>query len=56
MVTTLTTASQNYLVEGIQLRERVLIPAFLGRFILWAFFHRTDTATQITLSGFANGK
>ena len=49
---TITTANGNWLCQGIQLRERLLVPRWLGRFILWLFFHRTDTATQVTLSGF----
>lgn len=49
----LTVANGNYLVQGIQLRNRKLIPKWLGDFVLWLFFHRLDTATKVTLSGFS---
>ena len=48
---TITTANGNYLCQGIQLKPRKLVPRRLGDFILWLFFHRTDTTTQITISG-----
>lgn len=51
---TLTTSQGNFLVNGIQLRERKFVPKQLGRLVLWLFFHRTDSATQITLTGFVN--
>jgi hypothetical protein len=38
-------------VQGVQLRERVLVPWWLGRIVMWLFF-RTDTAARVTLSGF----
>ena len=41
----------NYLVKGIQLRNRKLVPTWIGDFLLWVFFHRTDTSTSVTLSG-----
>jgi hypothetical protein len=50
-ITTLTTANGNHLVQGIQLRERALVPKWFGRFVLWMFFHRTDTANTITITG-----
>lgn len=45
-----TVQNGNYLVQGIQLRERKLVPKWLGRFITWIFFHRLDTQTQVTIS------
>jgi len=48
---TITTANGNYLCQGIQLRPRKFISKRLGDFILWLFFHRTDTATTVTLTG-----
>lgn len=50
---TITTANGHWLCEGIQLRERKLVSKTVGRFILWLFFHRTDTVTQVELSGFS---
>jgi hypothetical protein len=53
-VTITTSSGQHMLLQGIQLRERKLVPKQLGRLVLWLFFHRTDSATQVTLSGFVN--
>jgi hypothetical protein len=50
---TLTVPNGNYLLTGIQLRNRKLVPKWLGRVILWMFFHRLDSSTTITISGFA---
>ena len=50
---TITTANGNYLCQGIQLRPRKFVPKRLGDFILWLFFHRTDTETTVTLTGFS---
>jgi len=44
-----------YLVEGIQLRERKFTPRWFGRFVIWLFFHRLDTSTQIRISGVSSG-
>lgn len=52
---TLTVSNGDYLVDGIQLRERKLVPRWLGNLILWLFFHRTDTRTSITISGLTTG-
>jgi len=41
-----------YLVEGIQLKRRKLVPRWLGDFILWTFFHRLDTVRYVTIKGF----
>jgi hypothetical protein len=51
---TLTVPNGNYLLQGIQLRNRTLVPKWLGDLILWVFFHRLDTQNTITISGFAN--
>jgi hypothetical protein len=48
----ITTSNGNWLVKGIQMRNRRFIPKFLGDFIFWLFFVRTDTYREITLSGF----
>jgi hypothetical protein len=50
---TVTVSNGMYLVEGIQLRNRALVPKWLGDAILWAFFHRRDTSTQVTITGLA---
>jgi hypothetical protein len=42
------------MLEGIQLKARKLVPEWLGNFILCLFFHRTNTSTQVTLTGFSN--
>ena len=52
----LTVTNGQYLVQGIQLRTRALVPEWLGNSILWLFFHRLDTSTQITISGLAGSK
>jgi hypothetical protein len=52
-VTITTSSGQHMLLQGIQLRERKLVPKQLGRLVLWLFFHRTDSSTQVTLSGFS---
>ena len=48
---TITTTNASYICLGIQLKPRKLVPVWIGDFILWLFFHRTDTATQVTLTG-----
>ena len=48
---TVTTVNGNWLCDGIQLKPRKLVPKKFGDFILWVFFHRTDTSTQVTISG-----
>ena len=50
------TANGRWLVQGIQLKNRRFVPKWLGDLVLWAFFHRTDTKTSVTLSGFSGGK
>jgi hypothetical protein len=50
---TLTVPNGQYLLQGIQLRNRKLVPKWLGNLILWMFFHRLDSQTTITISGFA---
>ena len=50
---TVTTTSGSYLCEGMQLRPRKLVPKWFGDLVLWLFFHRIDTATRVTLSGFS---
>lgn len=52
---TVTVVNGHYLVEGIQLRPRFLIPKRLGDFILWLLFHRVDTRTEVVLSGLTDG-
>lgn len=52
---TITVSQPSYLVQGIQLKERYLVPKWLGNLILWLFFHRQDTATQITLTDWTRG-
>jgi hypothetical protein len=51
---TLTSSSTVWMLEGIQLKARKLVPEWLGNFILCLFFHRTNTSTQVTLTGFSN--
>ena len=51
MTNAMKVASTIGLVEGIQLRERLLVPKWLGRLIIWMFFHRVDTCTQIEITG-----
>lgn len=53
---TFAVADGNYLVQGVQLRRRLLVPTWLGNLLLWAFFHRTDTATEITVTGLSTGR
>ena len=50
---TITATNGHYICQGIQLRPRKFVPKRLGDFILWLFFHRTDTATTVTLTGFS---
>jgi len=40
-----------YLVPGIQLRRRWLVPKWLGDFVLFLFFHREDSTNSITIMG-----
>lgn len=51
MAVTLSVSNGPYLLEGIQLRERLLTPKWFGRFALWVLFHRTDTRTEIVITG-----
>ena len=55
MEATLNVTNGNYLVQGIQLRRRKFVPSWLGDFVLWLFFHRQDTQTEITISGLRDG-
>jgi hypothetical protein len=50
-VTILSVSNGIFLVPGIQLRARKLVPQWLGDFILWLFFHRLDTYNKIEISG-----
>ena len=47
---TLTVVNGQYLVEGIQLRPRFLVPAWFGNCVLWLFFHRLDTKTEVVIT------
>lgn len=49
----ITTLNGYYLVQGIQLKERLLTPKWFGRLIIWLFFHRLDTQNEVTLTGFS---
>lgn len=51
---TVTVSNGDWFCDGIQLRPRKLVPDWLGDCVLWLFFHRTDTRTRFTLSGFQN--
>lgn len=53
---TLAVANGNYLLQGIQLKRRSLVPTWLGNLLLWAFFHRTDTVTEISITGLSTGR
>jgi hypothetical protein len=48
--TEITVTSGTYIVQGIQLRNRFLIPLWLGDLILWLFFHRLDTKTTVVIT------
>jgi hypothetical protein len=41
----------HFLVPGIQLRRRRLVPKWFGDFVLWVFFHREDSKNSITIMG-----
>lgn len=47
---TLTISNGHYLVKGIQLKPRSLVPKRLGDFVLWLFFHQLDTKTEVVIS------
>jgi hypothetical protein len=49
---TITPVNGNWLCDGIQLRPRKFVPRWFGDLLLWIFFHRLDTSTQVILSGF----
>ena len=41
----------SYLLLGMQLEPRKFVPRWFGDFVIWLFFHRLDTETEIEISG-----
>lgn len=58
MITHITAATTNgvWLVDGVQLTPRKFVHRRIGDFILWLFFHRTNTRNTVKLSGFLGGE